>query len=74
MGERIKDASGEAGSVEGRDDGPRAAGRDLGGFEDSGVAGGESVGDGADAEDVRGVPGAGLVVERKRGCLPMAGK
>lgn len=74
MGERIEDASREAGSVEGGDDGPRATGGDLGGFEDSGVAGGESVGDGADAEDVRGIPGTGLVAGRKRGGVPMAGK
>lgn len=74
MGERVEDAGGEAGFVEARDDGPCAAGGDLGGFEDGGVTGGESVGDGTDAEDVGCVPGAGLVAGRKRGGVPKVGK
>lgn len=74
MGDGVEDAGGETGSVEARDDGPGAAGGDLRGFEDGGVADGEGVGDSADTEDVGGVPGVGLMVARKRGGLPKAGK
>lgn len=67
MGYGVEDASGETGGVEARRDGPSTSGGDFGGFEDGGVADCEGIGDRADAEDVGGVPEAGLVADWTRG-------
>lgn len=74
MGDGVEDACWEAGIVEARDDGPGAARGNLGGFDDGGVAGGKGISDGADAEDVGGVPGAGLVAGRKRAVCQRLGR
>ena len=52
----VEAAGGEAGFMEDLPDDPEAARGELGAFEDTGVAGCEGVGDGADAEDEGGVP------------------
>ena len=52
----VDDAGGQAGGLEDGADGPEGAGGELGAFEDAGVAGGDGVGYGAEAEDVGGVP------------------
>lgn len=57
VGEDVQAAWGKAGLCEDGADGPEAAWGELRAFEDGGVAAGEGVGDGADAEDVGGVPG-----------------
>lgn len=57
VGEDVEAAGGEAGLGEDGADGPEAAGGELGPFEHGGVAAGEGVGHGPDAEDVGSVPG-----------------
>ena len=52
----IEDASGKTGFLHDGANGPEATGGELGAFEDAGVAGCESVGYGAEAEDVGSVP------------------
>ena len=55
-GQDIETAVREPGFAEDVADGPKAAGGELGTFEDGGVAACEGVCDGAEAEDVWGVP------------------
>jgi hypothetical protein len=61
--EDVESACGQAGFGENAADGPEAARGEFGALEDGGVAGGEGVEDGADAEDVGGVPGFVSIAE-----------
>ena len=56
----VDDAVGEARRLQDGADDPEGAGGQLGAFEDAGVAGGDGVGYGAEAEDERRVPFVGL--------------
>ena len=57
MEDYVEDASRKTGFLHDGANGPEATGRELGAFEDAGVAACESVGYGAEAEDVGSVPG-----------------
>ena len=76
----VEDASRKTGFLHDGANGPEATGRELGAFEDAGIAGCESVGYGAEAEDVGSIPGEFSILNfefsesfqpgRKRGYSP----
>lgn len=65
MEDHVEDASRKTGFLHDGANSPEATGRELGAFEDTGVAGCESVGYGTKAEDIGSVPGEFSILQSR---------